>query len=119
MGKRAKSKRHVEKMKARRAAKAQKAALYASQGGRSKRSQRRRKATQKNLRTADPYCVNIADINHHPDLNMSYLVRMKLLQLAGYSNQWTSRFSKQVRAYIDSTWSCIEDAWAAHDIMPA
>jgi hypothetical protein len=43
---------------------------------------------------------------------------MKLMELAGYENQWSSNYSQEAGSFIRSNWSNIQDAWKANRIVP-
>jgi hypothetical protein len=68
------------------------------------------------LRTIDHGNIGCLDGNF--SLNIQSLTRQKLLSLAGYQNQWSSKYSKQVSEYIRNTWPNLETAWAAYKITP-
>jgi len=94
MGKRAKSIRHVEKMRKRREEKAKRSALYASQAGTGK-SRRANSSTKKShLRKRDDNCKNIGDLRSHPEMAPTVF---RLWQRGGNPLEGGLRFQYQGR----------------------
>lgn len=46
------------------------------------------------------------------------MVKFKLLELAGYSNQHTTRYGKELSSFIKSNFKNIEAAWEHYNIVP-
>lgn len=83
----------------------------------SKRFSKNSKA-KKGIRARVPDHGNVGCLDGNFSLNIAGLVRQKLMALAGYQNQWTSKYNKQVSKYIRDNWPSLEVAWAAHGITP-
>lgn len=78
----------------------------------------KRTTGRKGPRVRTPDQGNLGCLDSSQSLNMPALVRHKLLDLAGYDSQWSSRYGAQVSAYIRLHWHSLEAAWQAHGITP-
>lgn len=51
-------------------------------------------------------------------VTLSNQVYLKLLELSGVPGQFTGRAGSEISAYIRRNWDNLEQAWAAHGIVP-
>ncbi len=50
--------------------------------------------------------------------SIPFLIRCKLLQLAGRPHQWSSRYGGEISNLIREKWNSLEEAWEEHGIVP-
>jgi hypothetical protein len=119
-GSRARSKeRRAREKRSRKDAQRAQYQRWADEGRNQKHGRAHKKAKKKQGgRTRTPNEGNVGCLVSFPNLNMPGLVRNKLMQLAGYDHQWSSRYNQQVSEHIRANWNSLEEAWAAHGITP-
>jgi hypothetical protein len=106
MGKQARTKRHLEKMKARRSEKQQKNALYASLAGKSPKKGAGA-IKRGGIKIRDPKCKNIGDLRSHPEMGVTVMdlyieerLRVRLTNIR--TKQYTGRYKGVMkRALMD------------------
>lgn len=107
MGKKAKTRRALERRKQKRNRKEAQRRLYEqwAQEGRNRKSKRFRLKTKRTsggvLTHRDPNCRNIGDVTQYPAINLPFLAKMYLMKRAGIKHQYTGKHTQIVREFVE------------------